>query len=1107
MLHRLILILLAFFLLFNIGMFRCRQPAKESEFPFPVFRQIPNTVVPEAPSHLVFDHFTEEDGLCGNEITHLFQDRSGFLWIGTETGLNRYDGYSFRVYRHDKQNPASLPGNQVFCIDEDSRGSIWVLTAKGLSKLHADGGFESHFDSLTIQDINGNVSRMEIDAKDRIWLRCNNSLTYFDPALNRFIKTTNFGATPFLDKNGGLIAFGCRVSQSDSLVHHKVLRWNDLTAQFDEVKDTIVDNINYHDLNFNDGAFDGKGNVWFCRQNGWLLHYDVNANQFTYHPPLPNVPLRYNLGSSMPGMCASQSGDVLWIGSFRGLIRYDLKPHARVPVIRYEQNESEPKGLPDRVVTDVLEDRAGNLWVGLMSGGLCRYAPSSHKFQVFTQKTGDSASLASNRVEALRYDQTGRLWIGTNKGLSVLKDRYEGSFANFIHPEDRQAKGEWIYDMAMDSASGKIYLAYWGRIPDAFDPGKNTFQPLQTTNLPKGMLENWCDSYISSIVNDRKGNVFYGTWSGGVLQKYNINSRRFTWYGWKNWQDAQKAGFVSSQITKAYPTNDGLLWLANDQDAGLMCVDFSKIKTPVQVFSEDKSCPLQLETLDGALHNFLPIPGDSSALQSGSVNDMLEDRKGRLWVGTHAGLHCLKDRQKGAFQYFGTAAGFPDEPIFSIVEDMQGRLWIGTNKGLCCFDPSLGKVTATYFVNDGLPSNTFLLQACARGPQGELAFGTAKGLCIFHPDSLFMNTHPPEIELIELKANQVLQRLTDKKIKLPYDSSNLFIRFAALDFSNPNKNLFQYQLIGFDKSPSPLGSQNTALYPNLPAGKYEFKVIGTNNDGVPSDSELTIFITILPPWWLTWQFKSILAALFCAMIYSWVKWRELNIRREKDNERKIKYLQIQTLQAQMNPHFIFNVLGTMQNRILNSSPQEANRQLVNLSELIRLFLDSSVNSAPPGKGISNHEIPLQKELDLLEMYAGFEVLQKKEKFKGNGFEITVHPSVNVATMRIPPMIIQPYVENAIKHGIGYLTENHQGFISIHFSKNDDLLRCVVTDNGVGREEAMRIQQQSRHLYVSYGTRLVKERAEILNQMDYDIAISTQDRPEGRGTIVTITIKD
>lgn len=226
------------------------------------------------------------------------------------------------------------------------------------------------------------------------------------------------------------------------------------------------------------------------------------------------------------------------------------------------------------------------------------------------------------------------------------------------------------------------------------------------------------------------------------------------------------------------------------------------------------------------------------------------------------------------------------------------------------------------------------------------------------------------------------------------------------------------------------------------------------------------------------------------------------LKKQETNEKLIKYLQIQTLQAQINPHFIFNILGAMQNQILNSDPQTANRHLVSLSKLMRAFLDSTISSGTPGQAFFYHEITLEKEIELLNLYIAFEQQQRLGKF---GYEILIDPTLNLPNINIPPLIIQPYVENAIKHGLLYKEDDEIGKLTITFNNCNNVLVCIIEDNGVGREKANSIQQKSRKLYQSQGTRLVQDRVAVLNELGYHIHIETNDKPGG-GTIVTIKIE-
>jgi LytS/YehU family sensor histidine kinase len=342
---------------------------------------------------------------------------------------------------------------------------------------------------------------------------------------------------------------------------------------------------------------------------------------------------------------------------------------------------------------------------------------------------------------------------------------------------------------------------------------------------------------------------------------------------------------------------------------------------------------------------------------------------------------------------------------------------------------------------------------------------------------------------------------------LSYTDKNLTFDFTALDFSNPHANRFQFYLKGFEPGWLPITSEHRAIYTNLAPGDYTFWVKGTNNDGVWSAQPLRFDFTILPPWWATWWCRAAVLLLVLMSVAAFLRYRKERSRlQQARTENLIRYHQVQTLQAQMAPHSISNILGAVKHEVLIKPPHEAVKQLGELSHLIRLFLNATVNTGLPSKGMSHNDIPLTDEVETLTLYLKFEVLQRHEKFRDQGFAIEIAPSVIIENLRVPPMLIQPFVENAVRHGIRYLDTGYRGFIWVRFSRENGVLTCLVEDDGVGRETAARIQEKSQNIYVSHGTRLVRERIAILNKMDYDIQFNTQDRPGG-GTIVTITFRD
>lgn len=1067
----------------------------------------PKNFVAPLPNNMDFDIFTTEQGLCGNTITHLFQDKKGFLWIGTDAGMNCFDGYTFRQYRHDENDPYSLPDNNTYQIDEDSQGNIWALTSKGLWQLDPRSGKSAiWYDSLILSQVSSIVNKMTIDRQDRIWISCADSLTYFDIPKKKFVRLPEFGGLVYEKDGSELVAFvGNKLSPEDTLQRHKVLRCSKGNTSFETLLDTTYSG-NYsasnRGLGFNAGAFDEEGNFWAGRQDGYLQKLDFKTREwsFLFIPPRERP---YHFGTLF-GAAFSTSRQGLWLVGFGGLYCISTSPQKQPQLVRYPHQEANPASLPVQVVLRVLEDRAGNVWAGTYGGGLCRYSPTLHRFQTFQSHPCDTAALADKRIEAVQFDRQGQLWVGTQKGLCLLLDPITKAFKTFRRnpPPPGSANNDWVRSIAEDTASGKLLLGFWGDLPNLFDLKTGQFSPLEITNFDTTTWEKFRNPYTSTVVADSKGSFFFGNWGGWVFQ-YDLSSGKFIWHNWETIEDARKMGVETSLLTVAYPDPNGVIWMGSDENkGGLVALDLTKNATPVEYILTGK--PAQMPDKN-AIRCYLPDPQDSTKLPTALIKTIFEDSKNRLWLGSGSGLCWLKDRSAGVFQNYELAAGLPDAFVQSIIEDDRGRLWLGTNNGLCCFDPETGRALASFDSKDGLPANQFSPNACAKGKSGELAFGTAEGLCLFHPDSLALNETIPPLEITDFEVNGAPFALTDDPAELDHFEKNIQISFATLDFSDPSQNRYQYFLEGYDSTWCEPTEVHSVSYTNLSPGKYALRVRGSNNEQVWNTSGAVQAFIIRKPWWQTWWFRLLVGGAIVGLVYQFIRRREHRLRkRQEENERLIKYLQVQTLQAQINPHFIFNVLGAMQNQILSANPQEANRHLVNLSKLIRRFLDSSVSSAPPGKGMAQNEIPLEQEMELLKMYIEFEQLQRQGRF---GYDVVVEKNINIANRTIPSMIIQPYVENAIKHGLLYMDDDEgAGRLVVTFAQKEDILCVTVEDNGVGRQRAAEIQRRSHQIYKSHGTRLVEDRVAILNEMGYHITIETDDRSDG-GTIVTIKIKD
>ncbi len=526
-----------------------------------------------------------------------------------------------------------------------------------------------------------------------------------------------------------------------------------------------------------------------------------------------------------------------------------------------------------------------------------------------------------------------------------------------------------------------------------------------------------------------------------------------------------------------------------------------------------------------------------------------KDKNRHYWFGSFAGLSRYDSEVDTFFNYTKEIGNLPSSGVISTFRDYKGNMWFGSRDGILYYDYTtdsirqiggeelhgdvnfiididtthllIGALDGLYtldlraYYHSGIiklkyfnhKNGFFGIEPAQNGVykdlDGNIWIMSATITTKLIPDKLNLNIVPLKTYIATINGQKIDLSKDTIKYQVPYGENLVKINFEAIGFSRPTETSYSYLLEGIDKSWSDWQKENYIYFPGLSSNTYTFKVksktIGVNKEDIKA---ATIIFTIDLPLWKEPYFNQlvvIFAIIFIGTTLFFI-WRNWNDRKKaRENEQKVKYLQAQTLQTQMNPHFIFNVMGTLQDLILNSNTEQANEHLVDFSTMIRRFLDSSIRSDNP-KWISfENEIPLEQELELLKMYIEFEQLQYKDTFD---YELTISDELNPTNTRIPPMIIQPFVENAIKHGLRYKDE--RGFLSVRFSEQEESIICVVEDNGVGRKKAKEIQRESIKMYKSHGTTIVKRRVDVLNDMGYDINIGSADREHG-GTIITIKI--
>jgi ligand-binding sensor domain-containing protein len=834
----------------------------------------PTTSLSPAAQDLKFEHLTAEQGLSNNRVLSILKDSTGFMWFGTFDGLNRFDGYKFKVFRHDPGDENSLSANVIEVVYEDQSGSLWIGTS---------GGGLNRFDPKTER-----FTHYRHDPDDPRSLGSDTVLA---------IHQSRDGALWIGTGGGGLNLYD---PESDGFARYQ------------------HDPDNPHSLSGNAvrAIFeDSQGVLWIGTDSNGLNRFDRDASEggtFTTYRQNPDDP--HSLGhDSVAVIHEDRTGD-LWIGFWGGgLDRLD-RERAGGQVARfthYRHDPEHPGSLSHNVVSSLYEDPAGRLWVGTAGGGLNRLDRQTGHFYQFQSNPDDPHSLSHDFVRTMYGDPTGLLWVGsTGGGISIL-DFERKAFAHYrnISGDPNSLNSNDVMGIYVDP-EGALWVGTGSGGLNRFD--RQRFQVNHYVHDPEDP-HSLSHNMVREIVQDARGNLWLAT--AGGLNRFDPQGGRFTAYR----QDpADPSGLLSDNVLTIHTGRSGLFWVGtwfglNRVDPlGDEIVNFQNEPDDSNGLSgealvsiyEDQAGVLWLGTFGAGLIRFEPQTertaryqhdvDDPHSLADNTVFAIHQASVGNLWLGTSAGLDRF-DPDAEQFIHYGEKDGLPAASVASILEDdlppEQGgpNLWISTSKGLSRFNPQTGAVR-NYDVSDGLQGNDFVWGSAFKSKDGELFFGGTNGLTAFYPSQIVDNPHIPPVVITDFQlANRPVEIAEDSVLKqsvgqteqltLSYQDRVISFEFAALNYRAPGNNLYRYKLEGFDEEWTETGSDRRFVtYTNLNPGEYVFRVIGSNNDGVWSEEGASIKITVTPPWWGTWWFRGGLVLLLVALVAGGFGWQRANAR-------------------------------------------------------------------------------------------------------------------------------------------------------------------------------------------------------------------------------------
>lgn len=789
-----------------------------------------------AQNNFRFNHLSIQDGLSQNSINCIFQDRQGFMWFGTEDGLNKYDGYRFEIFKQRPDEPSSLSHNFVYAIHQDQQGYIWIGTyGGGLNRYDPMTESFSHYRHVS-QDphtlCNDKIFAICPGENQTLWLGTDAGLSLFDIKEGTF---TNFIALEELELKkeltilticlgrGGMVWLG---TMKNGLVRFDPEKKKWKKYGHDPADENSISNHSVWSI-----SEDDRGGLWIGTRHG-LNQFDPQTGVFA-RVPLPGRETGDSYDSVYCLMDDSQGN--LWIGTWgSGILLLNRKTGAFLPV---KNDPLLSASLSSDFISALHTDRSGLIWVGTYGGGLNRFNPRQHIFKHYYHHPRNLTSLSQNTVFAIYEDRAGELWIGTHGGgLNRFLPERNG-FKHYRHQPGNPGSlsSDEVWDIKEDYL-GYLWVATRNGL-NRLDQERKNILVFKKNNY-KNIIAN---DFITTIIEDHARILWIGSYGGG-LSRYHRKSGQFELL-------AKSKVEINRNVYILLEDKDHRLWIGT-YGGGLYRLD--EARNTLVRFEHDSGNP------DSISHN--------------EILSLFQDTKGRIWVGTlGGGLNKYEPESKGFVRY-QEKDGLANGVINGIMEDARGRLWLTTYGGISCFHPDNGKIR-NFDARDGLQSNEFNKGAACRSRNGCLLVGGINGFNVFDPESIELNqTVPPVVITAFFQYNKEItldQPVAFKDVlNLSHRDKFFSFEFSLLDYTIPEKNKYAYKLEGFhDQWIQADYNRNSVNFTNLDPGSYVFKVKGANNDGIWNETGTSLRIVIHPPFWQLWWFQALAILIFAIISY------------------------------------------------------------------------------------------------------------------------------------------------------------------------------------------------------------------------------------------------
>jgi signal transduction histidine kinase/ligand-binding sensor domain-containing protein len=821
-----------------------------------VFQNAPD--FPHSP--LQFDRITVQDGLSSDAVQTILQTSDGFMWFGTQNGLNQYNGYDFEHFLVGDRSSTALQGYAIYALLEDVSGGLWVGTNQGLDYFLPDSESVVHYskDAAASGTLSSNqISVLFQDQNQIIWVGTqDNGLNRLDPQTSQ-IQSYQYNRFNSHSIGGNQI----KAIQEDSAGNLWVATENGLNRydpeadRFEHFSPEVVDSLIFPQDDINAMVIDAQDGIWLGTNGMGLVYFNQKTQRIT----------RYRTADSGSNGIASDvilsleldRNHDLWIGLDKGLDKF--YPTTQ----RFSHLNNAPQSsfwVHNAAVHCIYEDRGGILWVASDFGGVSKYDPLMDRFTLLQAQKNNPQSLAGNDVTGITETQEGLTWISTYGDGITLYDRKTQQFSLLQHkPSDPTSLSSNKIRTLKQSSDGHIWVGTVGAGLDRYRPSTGIFTHfIHQEEVPTSISEN----HITAILEDHAGRMWIGTYSQGL-----------------NLALPGDQGFLRFQHENGNPDSiqdDHILALYEDDENNLWIGTWNGIT----VFSPEKK----------SYRHYVKDPHDSNSLPSNMVFSFYQSDPDTIWIGTNGGGVSRLDLRSNTFLPLQVSDDVLNT-VYAIMPAPDGSLWFSSNQGIIHYDPFRGTMRV-YDERDGLQANNFNAGAFYQNPSGDIYFGGSNGLNSFNPQNVYPSAYVPPVALLSVKSGDevIYRNIADSvQVVLPSGANKISFEFAMLDFSSAHKNKYAYQLVGYDEQwvySSPgrryyeqdsikdvdrewhyIAARRVASYNNLPDGSYLFKVKGTNIDSIWSTDVLSVEVIIKPPFWKSAWFPLGLAVLVIGLVF------------------------------------------------------------------------------------------------------------------------------------------------------------------------------------------------------------------------------------------------